>query len=102
MLLKFLGKYRDAGLLFLRIGLGAAFNGLSKSQADYTAIGGLGVTIGDGRLSYSAERIGEAYYSIGFTPNHSLTFDYQYAVNPAYNSDRGPVSIFAARIHGQF
>ena len=25
MLLKFLGKYRDAGLLFLRIGLGAVF-----------------------------------------------------------------------------
>jgi len=32
MLLKFLGKYRDAGLLILRIGLGAAFiiHGLPK------------------------------------------------------------------------
>ncbi len=35
MLLKFLGKYRDAGLLILRLGLGAAFiiHGLPKLAA---------------------------------------------------------------------
>jgi high affinity Mn2+ porin len=31
-----------------------------------------------------------------------LTLDYQYVVNPAYNSDDGPVSIFGARAHIQF
>ena len=31
----------------------------------------------------------------------SLTFDYQFVANPAFNADRGPVSIFAARIHIQ-
>jgi high affinity Mn2+ porin len=32
----------------------------------------------------------------------SLTLDYQFVDNPGYNADRGPVSVFAARIHGQF
>jgi high affinity Mn2+ porin len=31
-----------------------------------------------------------------------LTLDYQYVINPAYNTDRGPVSIFAVRLHAQF
>ena len=28
-----------------------------------------------------------------------VTLDYQWAQNPAYNRDRGPVSIFAVRVH---
>jgi high affinity Mn2+ porin len=28
--------------------------------------------------------------------------DYQFIVNPAYNSDRGPASVVAARMHAQF
>jgi high affinity Mn2+ porin len=28
--------------------------------------------------------------------------DYQYLVNPAYNADRGPVSIYATRFHAGF
>jgi len=35
-------------------------------------------------------------------PLGALTFDYQYVVNPAYNSDRGPASIVALRLHAQF
>jgi high affinity Mn2+ porin len=31
-----------------------------------------------------------------------LTFDYQFVDHPAYNTDRGPVSILAARLHAQF
>ena len=31
-----------------------------------------------------------------------LTFDYQFLVNPAHNADRGPISIFSARVHGEF
>ena len=84
------------------LGLGAAVNGLSRAHADYFAAGGIGVTVGDGQINYNGERMLEAYYAFGFTPNHSLTFDYQYVTNPAYNADRGPVSIFAARLHGQF
>ncbi len=29
----------------------------------------------------------------------ALTGDYQYVMNPAYNADRGPVSIFSLRLH---
>jgi high affinity Mn2+ porin len=35
-------------------------------------------------------------------PFAQLTFDYQYVGNPAYNTQRGPVSVFAVRIHAQF
>jgi high affinity Mn2+ porin len=31
-----------------------------------------------------------------------LTFDYQYMMNPADNADRGPISFFTARLHGEF
>ncbi len=31
-----------------------------------------------------------------------VTLDYQFIVNPAYNRDRGPVSVFGARLHAQF
>ena len=84
------------------IGVGAAINGLSSAHRDFLAGGGLGLLIGDGRLNYREETILEAYYA--YKPNKwsTLTFDYQFIANPAYNSDRGPVSIFSARAHAEF
>ena len=32
----------------------------------------------------------------------AVTADYQLIANPAYNADRGPVSIFSGRLHGEF
>ncbi|MGR9829408.1 carbohydrate porin [Escherichia coli] len=32
----------------------------------------------------------------------SLTPDYQLAINPAYNKDRGPANIYAIRLHIEF
>lgn len=84
------------------IGIGAAFNALSKDHRDFLAAGGLSVLIGDGRLNYSQEKILETYYALAFYKRVTLTFDYQLLVNPAYNADRGPVSIFSARLHGEF
>jgi high affinity Mn2+ porin len=86
------------------VALGAAVNRLSNAQRDFTAAGGLGVLIGDGRLSYASEGVVEAYYSLALLPDSAaaLSVDYQFIANPAYNSDRGPVSIFAARLHTQF
>ena len=83
-------------------GLGFALNGLSRDHRDYTAAGGLSLTVGDGRLSYSAERILETWYAIGLGPQGALTFDYQRAVSPAYNADRGPVSLYSMRLRGFF
>jgi high affinity Mn2+ porin len=32
----------------------------------------------------------------------TLTFDYQFMMNPADNADRGPISFFSGRVHGEF
>ena len=58
--------------------------------------------IGDGRLNYRTERIFESYYAYVLDKNFTVTADYQLIANPAYNADRGPVSIFSARLHGEF
>jgi high affinity Mn2+ porin len=57
---------------------------------------------GDGRLACGEEKIFEAYYSYKLNRWSALTFDYQFIADPAYNADRGPVSIFSARAHAEF
>jgi high affinity Mn2+ porin len=84
------------------IGLGGAINGLSSAHRDFLAAGGLGLLIGDGQLNYHPERILESYYAYAIDRNFTLTADYQLIANPAYNADRGPVSIFSGRLHGEF
>ena len=84
------------------VGIGGAVNGLSQSHRDFLAAGGLGLLIGDGRLNYSQERIFETYYAYLVTKGVTLTADYQFIANPAYNADRGPVSIFSGRLHAEF
>ncbi|MGN1286259.1 MAG: carbohydrate porin [Bradyrhizobium sp.] len=84
------------------IGIGGAVNGLSSAHRDFLAAGGLGLLIGDGALNYSPERIFETYYAYQVNKNLTLTADYQFITNPAYNADRGPVHIFSGRIHGEF
>ena len=44
----------------------------------------------------------ETYYSLGVCSTAFVTLDYQWIDHPAYNRDRGPVSVFALRIHAQF
>lgn len=84
------------------IGIGGAINGLSAAHRDFLAAGGNGLLIGDGRLNYSNERIFETYYAYAIDKNFTVTADYQLIANPAYNADRGPVSIFSGRLHGEF
>jgi high affinity Mn2+ porin len=84
------------------VGIGGAINGLSDSHREFLAAGGLGLLIGDGRLNYSPEQILEAYYAYQVTKGFTVTADYQFVNNPAYNADRGPVSIFSCRLHGEF
>jgi high affinity Mn2+ porin len=84
------------------LGIGGAVNGLSSAHHDFLGVGGLGLLIGDGRINYGTERIIETFYAINVLPQTTLTFDYQFIDNPAYNRDRGPVSIFATRFHAEF
>jgi high affinity Mn2+ porin len=84
------------------VGFGGAINGLSSAHRDFLAAGGNGLLIGDGQLNYRTERILEGYYAYAIDKNFTLTADYQLIVNPAYNADRGPVSIFSGRLHGEF
>ena len=77
-------------------------NGLSTAHQHYLADGGLGVFIGDGALSYHTENIVETYYSIAVNKYLSFSLDYQHIANPAYNSARGPVSIYGTRLHAEY
>jgi len=83
------------------IGLAGVVNTISAPAQQYFAAGGLGILVGDGALSYAAERIVEAYYKVGFGQAGAITADYQFVRNPAYNTVRGPVSIFGLRYHAQ-
>ena len=84
------------------VGLAGVANGVTAIHAAYLADGGLGILVGDGRLHPGTERILETYYSVPVGKYAHATLDYQFVDNPAFNRDRGPVSILAARIHAQF
>lgn len=85
------------------VALGVVVNGISKIHQAYFNAGGLGILVGDGRLPHpSTENIMEAYYDAALTNALHLSIDYQFVEHPAYNHDRGPVSILAARLHAQF
>jgi high affinity Mn2+ porin len=84
------------------LALAGSVNGLSGDARAYFAAGGIGILIGDGRLNYGSEKIVEASYSARLKSHLTLTLDYQHVNNPAYNRDRGPVSIYAIRAHAEF
>lgn len=80
-----------------------AVNEISRAGKQYLAAGGLGGIIGDGRLPNAGpEQIFETYYSAKLFKFAQLTADYQVVNHPAYNRDRGPVSVLALRLHFQF
>lgn len=84
------------------LGIAGILNTISASHQAYLATGGLTALIGDGQLPHPGrEKIIEVYYSLPIY-TWTLSFDYQFVTNPAYNRDRGPVSIVATRIHAQF
>lgn len=84
------------------VGLAVVANGLSGAARGYFAAGGLGILIGDGALNYGPEKILETYYSLKVNKHFSVAVNFQHVSNPAYNRDRGPVSIYGMRIHSEF
>ena len=83
-------------------GVAGVVNGLSSEARQYFGAGGIGILIGDGRQTYGAEKILETYYSLRVNPYLTLALNYQHVSNPAYNRDRGPVSIIGLRAHAEF
>jgi high affinity Mn2+ porin len=84
------------------LGFGIDVNGLSEHHRNYLALGGLGFQLGDGALNYANEAAAELYYSFKpFPQGIWLTADYQFILNPGYNSDRGPVNVFSVRVHAE-
>ena len=65
-------------------------------------IGDVAPTNSSSVFHYSAEQIGEFYYSWFFNKYLQLTANYQRIYNPAYNKDRGPVDIYGVRLHAEF
>jgi high affinity Mn2+ porin len=80
-------------------GIAFVINQISKDHQAYLEAGGYGFIIGDGNLNYSPESILEAFYSLKVFEFLYASPDYQFILNPAYNSDRGPVNVFSIRFH---
>jgi high affinity Mn2+ porin len=84
------------------IGIAGVVNGISDPHKAYFNAGGLGILAGDGQLpNPGPEKIAEIYYSFPIA-NWRATLDYQFIANPAYNRDRGPVSVIGTRLRAQF
>ncbi len=93
----FLGRPADT------MGLATVIDDISRRHKNFLAAGGLGILVGDGALPDSApEQVVEAYYSCAVTSYAHVTADYQFVNSPAYDRDRGPVSILGARLHVQY
>ena len=79
-----------------------AVNGISKDHAAYLQNGGYGFIIGDGLGHYPKgihpEIVEEIQYNFKYK-FLTITPDYQFFINPAYNPARGPVNVFSIRAH---
>jgi len=83
-------------------GIAGVVNGITPVHQAFLNAGGLGILVGDGQLPHpGTEKILETYYSLPVL-YAKFTLDYQLIVNPAYNRDRGPVSVFGFRVHAQY
>jgi len=82
-------------------GFGGVFSGISNPHRAYLAAGGKSFMLGDGRLTYTWEKLLETYYSANiYQQKIFVSGAFQYVQNPGYNRDRkGPVPVFSLRMH---
>jgi high affinity Mn2+ porin len=83
-------------------GLAGAANGISRVHQKFLEAGGSGILAGDGALNYGWEKSLETYYDCQVWKTCHFTVDYQFITNPAFNRDRGPVSVIGGRLHWEF
>ncbi len=84
------------------VGVAFARNWISNEHAQYLALGGVDGFIGDGALNRKPESAFEVFYNLNVNKYFWITSDYQHIENPAYNGDRGPVNVYAVRLHAEF
>jgi high affinity Mn2+ porin len=84
------------------VGTAYAASWISSAHGQFMALGGIDGFIGDGRLNRASERVFELFYSLHVYRSATLSADYQHISNPAYNADRGPVSVLSGRVHAEF
>jgi high affinity Mn2+ porin len=84
------------------LGIAGVSSALSSEHRRYLEAGGYGFIVGDGRLNYGPEQVLESYYACRVLKWLTLTADYQFVERPGYNSDRGPVNVFAVRAHAEY
>ena len=83
-------------------GLAGVANGISQVHQEFFEAGGTGILAGDGNLNYGWEKILETYYDCQVWKAIHAALDYQFVDNPAFNTARGPASVFGARLHWEF
>lgn len=83
-------------------GLAGNVGWISAGRQRFLKAGGIGIITGDGRLNYRPESALETYYDVRVAPGVNFAMNYQFVANPAYNADRGPVHLFAARLRTAF
>jgi high affinity Mn2+ porin len=84
------------------IGVAGLASGISKINQKFLAAGGTGILDGDGGLQYAKEKVLETYYDCKLTKHLRGALDYQFVADPAFNRNRGPVSVFATRLHFEY
>ena len=86
------------------VGVAYMNNQLSNERRAFLQAGGVSYFIGDGagHFRYGAERGVEVFYNLGIGKHLWMTADYQRIENPAYNMLRGPVNVYALRVHTEF
>jgi high affinity Mn2+ porin len=83
-------------------GLAGVVSGASRANQKFLEAGGTDMLDGDGALTYGPEKVLETYYDFRIWRTVHGAVDYQYVVDPAFNQDRGPLSILGARLHWGF
>jgi len=83
-------------------GLAGIVSGASSDNQKFLAAGGLDMLDGDGALTYGPEKVLETYYDAKIWKMFHAALDYQFISDPAFNRNRGPVSVFGARLHWEF
>ena len=83
-------------------GVAVALNGINGDHRDYLAAGGLGFMLGDGSLHASTEEVLDAFYRASLASFAAVTLEIEHYRNPAFNQDRGPLTVYGLRLHADF